>query len=59
MMMAKRIGVTLIDKKPGQIELAGEFGTKVYYGDGFASTCFDRGRGHRQGDCFLQRQCRW
>ena len=34
MMMAKRIGVTLIDKKPGQIELAGEFGTKVYYGDG-------------------------
>ena len=34
MMMAKRIGVTLIDKKPGQIELASEFGTKVYYGDG-------------------------
>jgi glutathione-regulated potassium-efflux system protein KefB len=34
MMMAKRIGVTLIDKKPGQIELAEEFGTKVYYGDG-------------------------
>ena len=34
MMMAKGIGVTLIDKKPGQIELAGEFGTKVYYGDG-------------------------
>ena len=34
MMMAKAIGVTLIDKKPGQIELAGEFGTKVYYGDG-------------------------
>jgi monovalent cation:proton antiporter-2 (CPA2) family protein len=34
MMMAKSIGVTLIDKKPGQIELAGEFGTKVYYGDG-------------------------
>jgi monovalent cation:proton antiporter-2 (CPA2) family protein len=34
MMMAKRISVTLIDKKPGQIELAGEFGTKVYYGDG-------------------------
>jgi glutathione-regulated potassium-efflux system protein KefB len=26
--------VTLIDKKPGQIELAEEFGTKVYYGDG-------------------------
>jgi monovalent cation:proton antiporter-2 (CPA2) family protein len=34
MMMAKRIGVTLIDKKPSQIELSGEFGTKVYYGDG-------------------------
>jgi voltage-gated potassium channel Kch len=34
MLMAKRIGVTLIDKKPAQIELAGDFGTKVYYGDG-------------------------
>jgi len=34
MMMAKRIGVTIIDKKPSQIELSGEFGTKVYYGDG-------------------------
>lgn len=34
MLQAKRIGVTLIDKKPSQIELAGEFGTKVYYGDG-------------------------
>ena len=34
MLMAKRVGVTLIDKTPGQIELAGEFGTKVYYGDG-------------------------
>jgi glutathione-regulated potassium-efflux system protein KefB len=34
MMMAKRVGVTLIDKKPAQIELSGEFGTKVYYGDG-------------------------
>jgi glutathione-regulated potassium-efflux system protein KefB len=34
MMMAKGIGVTLIDKKPEQIELSGEFGTKVYYGDG-------------------------
>jgi monovalent cation:proton antiporter-2 (CPA2) family protein len=34
MMMAKRIGVTIIDKKPAQIELSGEFGTKVYYGDG-------------------------
>ena len=34
MMMAKGIGVTIIDKKPSQIELSGEFGTKVYYGDG-------------------------
>ncbi len=34
MMMAKRIGVTIIDRKPSQIELSGEFGTKVYYGDG-------------------------
>jgi glutathione-regulated potassium-efflux system protein KefB len=34
MMMAKGIGVTLIDKKPSQIELSSEFGTKVYYGDG-------------------------
>src|SRR6185369_688506 len=34
MMQAKKIGVTIIDKKPAQIELSGEFGTKVYYGDG-------------------------
>ena len=34
MMMAKSIGVTLIDKKPAQIELSEAFGTKVYYGDG-------------------------
>ena len=34
MMQAKGIGVTIIDKKPAQIELSGEFGTKVYYGDG-------------------------
>ena len=34
MMMAKRIPVTIIDSKPQQIELSGEFGTKVYYGDG-------------------------
>ena len=34
MLMAKGIGVTLIDKKPSMIETAGEFGTKVYYGDG-------------------------
>ena len=34
MLMAKRIGVTIIDKKPSQIEISEEFGTKVYYGDG-------------------------
>ena len=34
MLMAKGIGVTIIDKKPAQIELSEEFGTKVYYGDG-------------------------
>jgi monovalent cation:proton antiporter-2 (CPA2) family protein len=34
MLMAKRISVTLIDKKPAMIETAQEFGTKVYYGDG-------------------------
>ncbi|QDP20604.1 sodium:proton exchanger [Sphingomonas xanthus] len=34
MLMAKGVGVTLIDKKPQQIEQSGRFGTKVYYGDG-------------------------
>ncbi len=34
MLQAKGVGVTIIDKKPAQIELSGEFGTKVYYGDG-------------------------
>ena len=34
MLMAKRVGVTLIDKTPKLIEQADEFGTKVYYGDG-------------------------
>ena len=34
MLMAKKIGVTLIDKTPTMIETADEFGTKVYYGDG-------------------------
>lgn len=34
MLMAKRIPVTIIDVKAEQIELAGQFGTKVYYGDG-------------------------
>ena len=39
MLLAKSIGVTLIDKKPSMIERADEFGTKVYYGDGLRSTC--------------------
>jgi glutathione-regulated potassium-efflux system protein KefB len=34
MMMAKGISVTLIDSKPSQIEISGDFGMKVYYGDG-------------------------
>lgn len=34
MLQAKGVGVTIIDKKPSQIELSQEFGTKVYYGDG-------------------------
>ena len=34
MLQAKGVGVTIIDKKPAQIELSSEFGTKVYYGDG-------------------------
>jgi monovalent cation:proton antiporter-2 (CPA2) family protein len=34
MLMAKSIGVTIIDKSAGQIERVGEFGYKVYYGDG-------------------------
>ncbi len=34
MLMAKKVRVTLIDKTPTLIETAGEFGTKVYYGDG-------------------------
>jgi glutathione-regulated potassium-efflux system protein KefB len=34
MLMAKDIGVTIIDKNPRMIETAQEFGTKVYYGDG-------------------------
>ncbi len=34
MLMAKRVPLTLIDLKPQQIELADEFGTKVFYGDG-------------------------
>lgn len=34
MLQAKGVGVTIIDKKPAQIERSEEFGTKVYYGDG-------------------------
>ena len=34
MLQAKRIPVTMIDLAATQVELAGEFGTKVYYGDG-------------------------
>ena len=34
MLMAKRVAVTLIDTEPEMIEVAGSFGTKVYYGDG-------------------------
>ncbi|HWH18843.1 MAG TPA: cation:proton antiporter [Allosphingosinicella sp.] len=34
MLMAKGISVTLVDSKPSQIETSGDFGMKVYYGDG-------------------------
>ncbi len=34
MLMAKRIPVTLVDTDPEMIEVAGGFGTKVYFGDG-------------------------
>jgi voltage-gated potassium channel Kch len=34
MLMAKDIDVVLIDSKPSQIEVSGDFGVKVYYGDG-------------------------
>lgn len=34
MMSRQGVGVTLIDRKPAQIELSGQFNTKVYYGDG-------------------------
>jgi glutathione-regulated potassium-efflux system protein KefB len=34
MLMAKGVALTLIDSKASQIELAGEFGAKVFYGDG-------------------------
>jgi voltage-gated potassium channel Kch len=34
MLMAKGIGVTLVDTEAEMIEVAGSFGTKVYYGDG-------------------------
>lgn len=34
MLIADGVNVTLIDKDPGMIDLAEEFGSKVYYGDG-------------------------
>lgn len=34
MLHAGEVSVTLIDKKPSQIELSGTFDVKVYYGDG-------------------------
>lgn len=34
LLMAKGVSVTLIDRKPSQIELSSTFGLKVYYGDG-------------------------
>ncbi len=34
MLMAKAVTVTLIDRKPEQIERSSEFGAKVFYGDG-------------------------
>ena len=34
MLLANRVSVTLIDVKPSQIEMSGNFGMKVYYGDG-------------------------
>ncbi|MGP1352988.1 MAG: monovalent cation:proton antiporter-2 (CPA2) family protein [Parasphingopyxis sp.] len=34
MLMGANIPVTLIDSNPDQIDLSGEFGRKVYYGDG-------------------------
>lgn len=34
MLMAKNVGVTLVDSKADQIEMSGDFGFKVYYGDG-------------------------
>ena len=34
MLMAKGISITLIDTEAEMIEVAGSFGTKVYYGDG-------------------------
>ena len=57
MLMAKSIGVTLIDKKPSMIERADEFGTKVYYGDGVRLDLLaHRRRGNRQDHRLLQRQ---
>ena len=34
LLMAKGVTLTIVDSKPSQIELSGDFGMKVYYGDG-------------------------
>ncbi len=34
MLLTRGVSITLIDSKPEQIEVSGEFGMKVYYGDG-------------------------
>ena len=59
MLMAKRIPVTLIDINAEQIELAGQFDTKVYYGDGTRIDLL-RTAGAEDGgrDLLLHRRCR-
>jgi len=42
MLHAVDCSVTLIDKKPSQIELSGRFDTKVYYGDGLRTDVLRR-----------------
>src|SRR5437763_5312828 len=49
MMMAKGIGVTIIDNKPGQRELAGGVGRKADYGDGRRGELRRAGRAGRAG----------
>ncbi|MEZ5708677.1 MAG: monovalent cation:proton antiporter-2 (CPA2) family protein [Blastomonas sp.] len=46
------ISVTLIDRKPDQIELSGEFGRKVFYGDGTRVDLLRRA-GAEQADALL------